>query len=62
MLGSSSFAWKRPPGPETNRHCRVKVTAGDVPDGVGHGEHGQAERHRYAKQADGNVSIWNRTS
>ena len=39
-------------GDEAERHCRVQVAAGDVADGEGHGEHGEAERERDAHVAD----------
>ena len=39
-------------GPQAERHRRVEMAAGDVADGIGHGEHGEAEGERDAGEAD----------
>ncbi|HET9265966.1 MAG TPA: hypothetical protein VFO14_23150 [Vicinamibacterales bacterium] len=40
---------------KADRHCRIQVTAGDMPDGVGHRQQRQAEREGNAEQADSDV-------
>jgi len=42
-------------GPEADRHRRIEMTAGNVADRVGHRQHGQAERERYAGEADADL-------
>src|SRR5262245_20085398 len=44
--------WKLAGRAEPYRHRRIEMTAGDVSDGIGHRQHGQTERERYAKQTD----------
>ena len=40
---------------EADGDGRVQVAAGDVADGVGHGQHGEAEGERDADEADAEV-------
>ena len=42
-------------GPQAQGDRRIQVTARDVADRVSHRKHGQAERQRYAGQADPDV-------
>ena len=46
------FSRKPATGPQTNRHCRVKVTTGYVPDGESHGHHGQSKGQGYTQETD----------
>ena len=38
--------------PQPERHRRVQVTAGDMPDGKSHGQHRQSEGQRHTDKAD----------
>ena len=51
-VGRQLGAGKRPPTTRPDRYRRVEVAAGDMADGEGHGQHGQAEGQRHAEQAD----------
>jgi hypothetical protein len=42
----------KPAGPQTERHRRIEVAAGDRPERIGAGQHRQAERQRDAGQSD----------
>ena len=47
-----SAAGTLPPGPQTDGHRGIEVAAGDVADGIGHGQHRQAEGQRHAREPD----------
>ncbi len=51
-VGQELAAREPAAGPEPDRDRRIEVAARDVPDGVGHRQHGQAEGQRDAEEAD----------
>ena len=43
---------KTPAGPQAHRNGRIEMTARNMADGEGHGQHGQAEGERHADKSD----------
>ena len=54
-VGDDVLVGAAPGAPQAERDRRVEVTARDVTDGIGHGQHGQAEREGDAEKADPEV-------
>ena len=50
-----SWTLTRPPATQADRDRGVEVSAGDVADGIGHGDHGEAEGQRDADQTDADL-------
>src|SRR4051812_7962867 len=44
--------WNTPAREATQRHRRIEMGAGNVPDGVRHRQHGEAEGQGYTGEAD----------
>ena len=54
-VGQESCCREAPARRQPDGDRRVQVAAGDVADGIGHGEHGQAEGERHAEKADADI-------
>lgn len=50
------ICWKPATSPESDRNCRIEMTAGYMPNRIGHRQHCQSECQRNTKQA--NAHIW----
>jgi len=51
-VGHQVLAGETAPGPQAETDRRIEVRAGDVPERIRAGQHGQAERQRHAMETD----------
>ena len=54
-IGEDLLPREAPSGPKAYGYRRIDVASGDVPDGVGHGQHGQTEGQCYPEQTDADL-------